>query len=39
MRSEQLVDITAVEIIGDHQLRLTFADGYSEDRQHLVAAG
>jgi hypothetical protein len=24
---EQLVDVTAVEVIGDYQLRLTFADG------------
>jgi hypothetical protein len=24
---EQLVDVTAVEVIGDHRLRLTFADG------------
>jgi hypothetical protein len=24
---EQLVDITAVEVIGDHRLRLTFEDG------------
>jgi hypothetical protein len=24
---EQLVDITAVEVIGDYRLRLTFADG------------
>ena len=24
---EQLVDITAVEVVGDHRLRLTFEDG------------
>jgi hypothetical protein len=24
---EQLVDITAVEVLGDHRLRLTFEDG------------
>jgi hypothetical protein len=24
---EQLVDVTDVEVIGDHRLRLTFADG------------
>jgi Protein of unknown function (DUF2442) len=24
---EQLVDITGVEVVGDHQLRLTFEDG------------
>ena len=24
---EQLLDITAVEVVGDHQLRLTFEDG------------
>jgi hypothetical protein len=24
---EQLVDVTAVEVIGNHRLRLTFADG------------
>jgi hypothetical protein len=24
---EQLVDITAVEVVGEYQLRLTFADG------------
>ena len=24
---EQLVDVTAVEVIGDYELRLTFADG------------
>jgi len=24
---EQLIDVTAVEVIGDYQLRLTFADG------------
>jgi len=26
-RLEQLVDVTAVEVIGDYRLRLTFADG------------
>jgi hypothetical protein len=26
-RMEQLVDVTAVEVIGDYQLRLTFEDG------------
>jgi hypothetical protein len=24
---EQLIDVTAVDVIGDYQLRLTFADG------------
>jgi hypothetical protein len=24
---DKLVDVTAVEVLGDHQLRLTFADG------------
>jgi hypothetical protein len=28
---EQLVDVTAVEVIGDHRLRLTFADGIVGD--------
>jgi Protein of unknown function (DUF2442) len=26
---EKLVDITGVEVVGDHRLRLTFADGTS----------
>jgi len=39
---EQLVDVTAVEVIGDYQLRLTFADGtvggvdFSEREWHGV---
>ena len=28
---EQLVDVTAVEVIGEHRLRLTFADGVVGD--------
>ncbi|HST34984.1 MAG TPA: DUF2442 domain-containing protein [Solirubrobacteraceae bacterium] len=28
---EQLVDVTDVEVIGDHHLRLTFADGVVGD--------
>jgi hypothetical protein len=28
---EQLVDVTDVEVIGDHRLRLTFADGVVGD--------
>jgi hypothetical protein len=28
---EQLVDVTSVEVIGDHRLRLTFADGVVGD--------
>jgi len=28
---EQLVDVTAFEVIGDYRLRLTFADGTTGD--------
>jgi hypothetical protein len=28
---EQLIDVTAVEVVGDHRLRLTFADGVVGD--------